>query len=74
MKKVYLKSGESKVVELHLKAEDFALYNGEAKKVIEEGAYLISFGGSQPEPRSEALMGKKVWTTEIIAREVFYEF
>lgn len=73
LKKINLKPGESQVVEFHLKLEDFGLYNEDAQKNVEKGAYRISFGGSQPESRSEALTGKKVWTTEILAREVFYE-
>ena len=74
LKKVYLKPGESQHIVFHLKLEDFALYNEEAQQIVEEGAYQVSFGGSQPEKRSEALTGKKVWTTDIIAREVYYEF
>ncbi|WP_070000202.1 glycoside hydrolase family 3 C-terminal domain-containing protein [Cellulosilyticum sp. I15G10I2] len=74
LKKVYLQPGESQLVVFQLKLEDFALYNEEAQLIIEEGTYEISFGGSQPEKRSEALTGKKVWTTKIIAREGYYEF
>lgn len=73
LKKVYLKPGESQVVTFYLKPEDFGLYNDEGQKNVEEGTYRISFGGSQPELRSEALTGKKVWTTEIMTREVRYE-
>ncbi len=73
LKKVELKAGESQVIEFHLKAEDFGLYNEAGEKIVEAGSYRISLGGSQPDLRSEALTGNKVWTTEILVREVLHE-
>ena len=58
VKKVFLKKGETKHVTLHVKEEDFGLYQ-EDKKVIHKGNYRIYVGTCQPDSRSIALTKQK---------------
>ncbi|MBO5031041.1 MAG: glycoside hydrolase family 3 C-terminal domain-containing protein [Lachnospiraceae bacterium] len=65
IKKVDLRAGEEKTLSITLPAEAFMLFNEDgAAEYIAEG-YEISIGGSQPDPRSCALMGKKPQTLYI---------
>ncbi len=57
LKKVTLKSGESKEITLTLSGADFALYNEEGVKVLEHCDYEVYVGTSQPDARSKTLMG-----------------
>lgn len=45
-KKVYLKAGETKVVELVIKKEDLKVWNPEMKKVLEPGEFKVMIGSS----------------------------
>lgn len=58
LKKVALKSGETKEVEIELEAAAFALYDEDAKLMLNEGKYTVYVGTSQPDARSIALTGK----------------
>ena len=59
LKKVRVAKGAEENVELILKDEAFALYDAEARFVLNEGAYEVFVGTSQPDGRSAALTGKK---------------
>ena len=59
LKKVRVAKGAEETVELTLKDEAFALYDAEAKFVLNEGAYEVFVGMCQPDSRSIALTGKK---------------
>lgn len=45
-KKVYLKAGETKAVELVIKKEDLKVWNPEMKKVLEPGEFKVMIGSS----------------------------
>jgi beta-glucosidase len=47
-KRVMLKAGETKKVEITLKAENFSLINKHYSRTIEPGKFLVSAGGRQP--------------------------
>lgn len=57
LKKVALKPGESREITLTLKDADFALYNEEGVKVLENCDYEVYVGTSQPDARSLVLTG-----------------
>jgi beta-glucosidase len=48
VKRVFLKTGETKTVEFILKPEQFSLIDKNFNKTIEPGKFLISAGGRQP--------------------------
>lgn len=60
IKKVTLKAGESKDIQVKLPLNAFGLYDEQAVFRVQKGNYLVSIGGSQPEARSEELTGRKV--------------
>ena len=47
-KRVFLKAGETKKVELVLKSDRFAAIDDDYNRVIEPGKYMIYTGGQQP--------------------------
>ncbi|MFN8255666.1 MAG: glycoside hydrolase family 3 C-terminal domain-containing protein [Bacteroidales bacterium] len=53
-KRVSIKSGESQIVEIVLKAESFSVIDKDYNRVIEPGKYNIYVGGFQPEARNIA--------------------
>lgn len=57
IKKVELKAGESKDVNIHLVKDAFALADENGKFVVYEGEYEISVGGNAPDERSKELVG-----------------
>ncbi len=59
LKKVRLAAGTSTTVEIVLKDTAFALYDEEAKLMLNAGEYEVFVGASQPDGRSAALTGKK---------------
>jgi len=69
IKKLFLKSKETKQVVIHLPAEAFALYDEDAVKRVTKGNYKIYIGGSQPDSRSEKLTGKRATALSAIARK-----
>ncbi len=58
LKKVELKSGETKEIMLSLTAEDFGLYNEEGVKILNSCDYEVYVGTNLPDSRSVALIGK----------------
>lgn len=63
--KVSLKAGEEKQVTLVLKKNAFTLVDENGERFIPEGIFTVFAGGSQPDDRSEFLMGKKPLSAEI---------
>jgi beta-glucosidase len=47
-KKVFLKAGETKKVDITLKPESFSLIDNAYNRVIEPGKFIVSVGGKQP--------------------------
>lgn len=58
LKKIELKPGESKKVEMIIPAKSFALYDEEGRLVLEKGEHKLYVGMSQPDARSVMLTGK----------------
>ena len=58
IKKVFLKKGESKEIEVILTKEDFYVFDESGNPVISQ-EYDIYIGGSQPDSRSEKLLERK---------------
>ncbi len=59
IRKLPLKAGEEKTVEIYLPSEAFMLCDGQGVKKLSGGACEVYVGGSQPDARSAALTGKK---------------
>lgn len=59
LKKVVLKPGEEREVELILKDGDFGLYNKEGVKILNACEYEVFVGTSQPDTRSIQLTGRE---------------
>ena len=59
LKKVSLKKGEKKRVEIHLPKEAFGLYDEEGKLCYQEGEAICYVGTNGPDHRSVELTGKK---------------
>ncbi|MCI8307874.1 MAG: glycoside hydrolase family 3 protein, partial [Lachnospiraceae bacterium] len=59
LKKVWLRSGETKHVDFTLDADSFGLYVDDGVKVLSKGNYEVYVGMSQPDDRSIRLTGKK---------------
>ena len=53
-KRVFLKAGETKKVEIAIRAEQFSLIDNAYNRVIEPGRFMISVGGKQPGVRIPA--------------------
>jgi beta-glucosidase len=51
--RVYLKKGESKVINFSLSPDDFSTIGTEQKKVFLPGKFEISIGGAQPGTKAE---------------------
>ena len=51
-RRIFLKRGETKQVEIILKAENFAVIDSLYNRVVEPGRYIISAGGKQPDKKS----------------------
>lgn len=60
IQKIWLEPGESREISITLLPEAFALYEEDGLLKVMEGEYLVSIGGSQPEERSEKLIGRAV--------------
>lgn len=67
IKKVALKAGETKEVEIRLPKEAFELFDEQGVPHIYKGYYTISIGGGQPDARTKALTGMQVTTKTIEA-------
>ena len=46
--RVFLKAGETKKVEIMVKAESFSLIDKDYQRTIEPGKFLVTVGGNQP--------------------------
>jgi beta-glucosidase len=56
--RITLAPGESRKVTFELDARALSLIDERGRRVLEPGRFRITLGGSQPDPRSVALMGK----------------
>lgn len=76
IKCIGLEPGESKKVEIILKARDFATITEEGKCVVKPGEYILTIGGQQPDAKSSKLTGRTVDTFHIekIGEEVEVEY
>lgn len=59
LRKVRLAPGEETTVKISLAKDAFGVYNKEGKKVLVPGEYQVFVGTSQPDARSEELLGTK---------------
>lgn len=57
IQKIALQPGEKRDIEIHLPWEAFALYDEHGKQKVYNVTYEISFGGYQPDKRSQQLSG-----------------
>ena len=62
-KRIFLKSGEKRIVEFDLKPEQFSLVDDENKRVVEPGRMQLSIGGCLPSQK--ALESENVLHTEV---------
>ena len=51
--RIFLESGESKVVEFNLEPRQLSIINQKDNRVIEPGWFTLSVGGKQPEPEGQ---------------------
>ena len=58
-RRIAVKKGESEDVAFTISARQMACIRGDGKAVLEPGRFRLSIGGSQPDPRSTALCGRK---------------
>lgn len=56
--RITLAPGESRTVTFELDAKALSLIDDQGRRVLEPGRFRVSAGGSQPDARSVALMGK----------------
>lgn len=70
LNKVELQPGEEKEISLVLTDKDFALYNEEGVKVLNECEYEVYIGTSQPDDRSVRLTGKEPFKYVVRHRRV----
>jgi beta-glucosidase len=57
--RISLASGESRRVRFALTARDLSLIDEQGRRCLEPGGFRVSLGGSQADPRSIALTGKR---------------
>lgn len=72
VRKVFLRKGEKKHVTLHVKEEDFGLYQENRKKVIQEGFCKLYVGTCQPDTRSITLTAQKPVEFNVKALSSYY--
>ncbi|MCX6984182.1 MAG: glycoside hydrolase family 3 C-terminal domain-containing protein [Lentisphaerae bacterium] len=65
-KRISLDKGQSKVVELWIDDAQLALTDPAGKQSLHQGAITISVGGSQPDARSVALMGRTPLSATVV--------
>jgi beta-glucosidase len=63
--RIHLAAGESREVELELSPRDLSLIDEQGQRMLEPGMFRVSIGGSQPDDRSVALLGRKPLSVEI---------
>ncbi|MDO4277140.1 MAG: glycoside hydrolase family 3 C-terminal domain-containing protein [Eubacteriales bacterium] len=59
LKKVHLQPGEEQKITITLTASDFAVYDEDAKLMLEAGEYAVYAGTQQPDTRTKKLTGKE---------------
>lgn len=59
LKKLFLRPGEKKRVEITLDDRAFSLCDEEGKRMLEAGGYAVFVGTQQPDARSSALTGRE---------------
>jgi beta-glucosidase len=64
-RRISLEAGASLTLEFELSAKDLSLINEAGERVLEPGRFRLSVGGSQPDPRSEELMGQAPLSAEL---------
>lgn len=57
--RIFLEAGESRELDIKVPGEAFFVVNDEGAFVQGSGRYLLYVGTGQPDPRTEALSGKK---------------
>ncbi len=62
---VFIRAGESKTVNLHIRREQLSVYDGEGTAQMHKGAVQVFVGGGQPDERTAQLTGNKPLTAEI---------
>ena len=55
----HLKAGESRRIQLEIKAESMRIVDEQGERYVEPGAFTLFVGGSQPDERSVLLLGKR---------------
>jgi beta-glucosidase len=63
--RITLAPGESRTVRFELDARALSLIDERGRRVLEPGRFRITVGGSQPDARSVALMGKAPLATDL---------
>ncbi|MBN2195691.1 MAG: glycoside hydrolase family 3 C-terminal domain-containing protein [Polyangiaceae bacterium] len=63
--RIHLPAGESRQVTFTLTPKDLSLIDETGARLLEPGRFLITVGGSQPDARSVALMGRSPLATEL---------
>ncbi len=58
--RIFLKPGESKVVECILSPRQFSLIGTDGKRVIENGKFIVSAGGGQPGKKGSVSVSKEI--------------
>lgn len=71
IRKVTLKPGESREIDIKLPLSAFALYDEQAVNRVAAGEYLVYVGGSQPDSRSVKLTGKKPEMLRVRAQQEY---
>ena len=56
--RIHLEPGESRQLEFKLTRKDLSLIDQQGQRCLEPGRFQVFVGGSQPDPRSIALMGQ----------------
>jgi beta-glucosidase len=62
--RVHLKAGERREVSFTLTPHDLSLIDESGRRVLEPGRFRVTVGGSQPDARSVALMGREPLSAE----------
>ncbi|WP_346858170.1 glycoside hydrolase family 3 C-terminal domain-containing protein [uncultured Draconibacterium sp.] len=61
--RIFLKAGESKMVEFELTPRQFSIIGADDKRIIESGSFTVFVGGGQPETEATKVVSAKVELT-----------
>jgi len=64
-RRIHLEAGASETVAFTLTPRDLSLIDEQGQRVLEPGRFRVTVGGSQPDARSVALMGRAPAEIEI---------